>query len=116
MRGKTKFNGNVLNDLIKSKGMTQQSFANDFGVNHLTVINWIQREHRPSSFNLEMLANYFGVSETVFLEDAEQVTKDNAKQVAEETYIIFSAFQSAGFTQEQAMQLTLASMRRNETF
>ena len=114
MRGKTKFNGNKLDELIKTKGITIREFAEDLCVCELSIVKWIQKEHRPSSYNLERIANYFGVSETLFMEDAEQVTKDNAEKVADETYIIFTAFQSAGFTQEQAMQLTLASMRKGD--
>jgi transcriptional regulator with XRE-family HTH domain len=111
VRGTTKFNGKVLKDLIKSRGMTCNSFAEKFGVNPLTVTNWIQRGQRPSTYNLEMLANFFDVSEEVFIEDKEQITKENATEIAEETHTIFMAFQSAGFSPEQAMQLTLASMR-----
>lgn len=112
MKCSTNFNGNVLKDLIKGRGMTYSSFADEFLVNPLTVRNWIRRGQKPSSYNLERLALFFDVSEEIFTE-SEKITKDNATKIAEETHTIFMAFQSAGFSPEQAMQLTVASLQSN---
>lgn len=56
-----KFKGERLKELIKRKGISQEKFAEEFGVSTQTVSYWIREKKMPSAFNLEMLANYFDV-------------------------------------------------------
>lgn len=57
----TKFKGARLKELIKRKGISQEKFAEEFGVSTQTISYWIREKKKPSLFNLEMLADYFDV-------------------------------------------------------
>ncbi len=61
-----KITGKNLRRLLKENNMTQQSFADDYGLELRTVSRWINEEKLTNIMDIQALADYFDVSFTDF--------------------------------------------------
>lgn len=61
-----KITGENLRRLLKENNMTQQSFADDYGLELRTVSRWINEEKLTNIMDIQALADYFDVSFTDF--------------------------------------------------
>ena len=60
-KGNGKITGNNLRRFLKETHMTQQSFADDYGLELRTVSRWINEEKLTNIMDIQKLADYFGV-------------------------------------------------------
>lgn len=58
--------GENLRRILKENNMTQQSFADDYGLELRTVSRWINEEKLTNIMDIQALADYFDVSFTEF--------------------------------------------------
>lgn len=58
-----------LNELIEKSGKTQTEIARDLGINKTTLSSWKRGVAFPTSGKLQMLADYFGVGKSYFVEE-----------------------------------------------
>ena len=61
--------GRNINDLLLSKGKTQQDLADFLGVNKSTVSNWVNGVRTPRMDKVDMIAKYFHVDRFEILDD-----------------------------------------------
>ena len=61
-----KITGENLRRILKENNMTQQSFADDYGLELRTVSRWINEEKLTNIMDIQALADYFDASFTEF--------------------------------------------------
>lgn len=75
-----RFSGKRLKELIRANGLTQEQFAEEFGVSVQTVSYWIRGKKKPTSDNLKLLADYFNVPEVCLTRNFPLCTKEEYHQ------------------------------------
>lgn len=61
--------------LLKQTGKTSYQVSKDTGIGQNTLSGWKSGRSKPKVDKLQILADYFGVSVTYFLDDTTQVVR-----------------------------------------
>lgn len=72
------------NNLLREKDITQREIAKICGVSTSTVSTWSQGQNMPRMGKIEILANYFGVPKSYFIEKASPVPHASYREILSE--------------------------------
>lgn len=78
-----KFKGDRLKLLIQKRGISQEMFAESFGVSTQTVSYWISGKKKPTAYNLELLADYFDVPQSSLTGDFILCSNSEYKEISD---------------------------------